>query len=175
MRAPWSIIDAPQLKGVTTITAKPAVAAIHGIDLAALGRSDVGDRDRSCRRSRAAHLLALLGLDRAVAAGDGPAQFEGTATGAWGAPLRLKAKISGTGLDAEAEGSAEPWAQEAKASFNLKVRSADFAPLLDLKPSDTLAQNIGLSSRVSLAGNKSDLRRSRQHASPVRGCAGAWR
>ena len=55
-------------------------------------------------------LLALLGLDRTVAAGDGPAQFEGTATGAWGAPLRLKAKISGTGLEAEAEGSAEPWA-----------------------------------------------------------------
>ena len=37
---------------------------------------------------------------------------------------------------------------------NLKVRSADLAPLLDLKPSDTLAQNISLSSRVSLAGNR---------------------
>jgi hypothetical protein len=35
-------------------------------------------------------------------------------------------------------------------SQSLKVRSADFGPLLDLKPSDTLAQNIGLSSRVSL-------------------------
>ena len=99
-------------------------------------------------------MLALLGLDRAVAAGDGPAQFEGSATGAWRAPLRLKAKMSGAGLDADAEGSAEPWAQEAKASVNLKVRSADFGPLLDLKPSDTLAQNIGLSSRVSLAGNR---------------------
>jgi large subunit ribosomal protein L24 len=99
-------------------------------------------------------LLALLGLDRAVAAGDGPKQFEGTASRGWGAPLRLKAKISGAGLDADAEGSAEPWAQEAKASFSLKVRSADFGPLLDLKPTDTLAQNIGLSSPVSLAGNK---------------------
>ena len=99
-------------------------------------------------------LLVLLGLDRTVAAGDGPAQFEGSATGAWGGPLRLKAKISGTGLEAEAEGSAEPWAQEAKASLSLKVRSADFGPLLDLKPADTLAQNIGLSSRVQLAGNR---------------------
>ena len=36
----------------------------------------------------------------------------------------------------------------------LKVRSANLAPLFDLKPSDTLAQNIGLSSRVSLAGNR---------------------
>ncbi len=50
--------------------------------------------------------------------------------------------------------TAEPWAQEAKASFSLKVRSADFGPLLDLKPTDTLAQNIGLSSRVSLTGSK---------------------
>ena len=99
-------------------------------------------------------MLALLGLDRTVAAGEGPAQFEGTATGAWGAALRLKAKISGTGLDADAEGSAEPWAPEAKANLSLKVRSADLGPLLDLKPSDTLAQNIGLSSRVALAGNR---------------------
>ncbi|MGH6712170.1 MAG: AsmA family protein, partial [Bradyrhizobium sp.] len=35
-------VDAPQLKGVTTITAKPAVAAIQGIDLQALGRSELG-------------------------------------------------------------------------------------------------------------------------------------
>ena len=99
-------------------------------------------------------LLVLLGLDRTVAAGDGPAQFEGSATGAWGGPLRLKAKISGAALVAEAEGSAEPWAQEAKANLSLKVRGADFGPLLDLKPADTLAQNIGLSSRVQLTGNR---------------------
>ena len=37
-------IDAPQLKGVTTITAKPLLAAIHGIDLQALGRSELGIR-----------------------------------------------------------------------------------------------------------------------------------
>ena len=146
-------IDAPQLKGVTTITAKPPLLVVHGVDLQAIGRSELGIESKlSSNQGRA--LLALLGLDRAVAAGDGPAQFEGTAAGGWGAPLRLKAKISGAGLDADAEGSAEPWAQEAKASFSLKVRSADFGPLLDLKPTDTLAQNIGLSSRVSLAGNK---------------------
>ena len=107
-------------------------------------------------------LLALLGLDRTVAAGDGPAQFEGRATGAWGAPVRLKAKISGAGLEAEAEGSAEPWAPEPKASISLKVARADFGPLLDLAPTDTLAQNIALSSRVQLAGNRLHLRRSRQ-------------
>ena len=86
-------------------------------------------------------------------------------TGVWRAPLRLKAKMSGTGLDAEAQGTAEPWAPEPKASVNLKVRSADLAPLLDLKPSDPLAQNIGLSSRVSLCGQQADLRRSGQRDS----------
>jgi len=146
-------LDAPLLKGGITITGRPAVAAIRGLDLAALGRSEVWiDSKVSSEQGRA--LLALLGLDRVVSAGDGPGQFDGTATGAWGAPLRLKAKVSASGLDAEAEGSAEPWAAEAKANLGLKVRSANFGPLLDLKPQDTLAQNIGLSSRVQLAGNK---------------------
>ncbi|XIA64565.1 AsmA-like C-terminal region-containing protein [Bradyrhizobium sp. TZ2] len=146
-------LDAPQLEGTAIITAKPAVAAIHGIDLGALGRSEVGIESKLYSGQGRA-LLVLLGLDRTVAAGDGPAQFEGTATGAWGAALRLKARISGTGLDADAEGSAEPWAQEAKANLSLKVRKADLGPLLDLKPGDTLAQNIGLSSRITLAGNQ---------------------
>jgi len=146
-------IDAPKLKGVTTVTAKPLLAAVHGIDLHALGRSELGIESKlSSNQGRA--LLALLGLDRIITAGEGPAQFEGTAAGAWGAPLRLKAKISGAGLDADAEGSAEPWAQEARASLALKVRSADFGPLLDLKPSDTLAHNIGLSARVSVDGGR---------------------
>jgi large subunit ribosomal protein L24 len=99
-------------------------------------------------------LLTLLGLDRAIAAGEGPAQFEGSVTGVWHAPLRLKAKMSGAGLDAEAQGTAEPWASEPKANVSLTVRHANFAPLFDLKPSNALAQNISLSSRVSLAGSK---------------------
>ncbi len=146
-------LDSPLLKGATTITGRPAAAAIQSLDLASLGRSEVWvDSKVSSPQGRA--LLALLGVDRVVSAGDGPGQFEGTATGAWGAPLRLKARISATGLDAEAEGSAEPWAVEPQASLGLKVRSANFGPLLDLKPQDSLLQNIGLSARAQLAGNK---------------------
>src|SRR6266481_1602395 len=79
----------------------------------------------------------------------------GSISGVWHAPLHLKAKIWGAGLDADAEGSAEPWAQQAKASVNLRIRSADIGPLLDLKPSsDTLGQSIRLSSRVSLVGDR---------------------
>ena len=145
-------LEAPQFEGMAVITAEPAIAAIHGFDLVALGRSEVGIETKVYSAQGRA-LVALLGLDRTVAAGEGPAQFEGTATGAWGAPLRLKARISGTGLDADADGAAEPWAPEAKASLSLKVRSADLGPLLDLKQGDALAQNIGLSSRITLAGN----------------------
>ena len=99
-------------------------------------------------------LLALFGLDRAVAASDGPARFEGSLAGVWGSPLRLKAKMTGAGLLADAQGTAEPWAQDAKASVNLNVRGVSLAPLLDLKPADLQAQNINLSSRVSLSGNR---------------------
>jgi large subunit ribosomal protein L24 len=145
--------DIPQLRGHATMTAMPPIAAIRGFDLEALGRSEVSLETRlSADQGRS--LLVLLGLDRAVAAGDGPAQFEASVAGVWRAPLRLKAKLSEAGLDAEAQGSAEPWAQDAKASVNLNVRSAGFAPLLDLKPTDALAQPVSLSARVSLTGNK---------------------
>jgi uncharacterized protein involved in outer membrane biogenesis len=146
-------LDAPQLKGTATITAKPEIAALRAIDLDTLRRSEFGVESKLSSGSGRS-LLVLLGLDRVVAAGEGPAQFEGSIRGVWGAPLRLKAKLSGAGLDADAQGTAEPWAQERKASVNLSVRSASLAPLFDLKPTDTLAQNINLSSRVSLTGNR---------------------
>ncbi len=146
-------LDAAQLKGTATVTAKPQVAAIRSTDLDALSRSDLGvDARFSAGQGRA--MLALLNLDRVIAIGDGPAQFEGSINGAWRAPLRLKARIWGAGLDADAEGAAEPWDEAKKASINLRVRSADISPLLDLKPSDTPVNGVRLSSRVSLAGNK---------------------
>ena len=77
-------------------------------------------------------MLALLGLDRAIAAGNGAVQFEGSASGVWRAPLRLSAKMWGTGIDAEMQGTAEPWAQVPKAGVNLKVRSVNLAPMFGL-------------------------------------------
>jgi hypothetical protein len=160
-------LDAPQFKGVATLTAKPDVAAVRGIDLDALVRSET-NIEAKLSSPRGGSLLALLGLDRTVAVGEGPAQFVGSVTGAWRAPLRLNVKMSGSGLEAEAQGTAELWAQDdkadpkakaqakaqAKANVNLRVRSVNLAPLFDLKPSDALAQNISLSSRVSLIGSR---------------------
>jgi large subunit ribosomal protein L24 len=146
-------LDAPQLKGVATVTASPDLAALRALDLDKLRGGEIGIESK-LSSEQGGPLLALLGLDRTVAAGDGPLQFEGSTTGVWHAPLRLKAKMSGTGLDAEAQGTAEPWAQEPSANVNLRVRSANLAPLFDLRPSDALAQNIGLSARVALSGNR---------------------
>ncbi|MHB8269606.1 AsmA family protein [Bradyrhizobium sp.] len=145
-------VDAPDFKAGSTITATPVIAAVRGIDLDALARSEIGIESKLSGQGRA--LLTLLGLERAISAGDGPAQFEATATGVWRAPLRLKARLSGTDLDAEAQGTAEPWASEPKAAVNLSVRRANLAPLLDRDVSDPLARNISLSSRLTLAGSK---------------------
>jgi uncharacterized protein involved in outer membrane biogenesis len=146
-------LDAPQLKGTATITAKPEVAVMRGIDLDVLQRSEFSIESKlSSERGRS--LLVLLGLDRTIAGGEGAAQFEGSVAGVWRAPLRLKAKMSGAGFDAEAQGTAEPWAAEPKANVNLALRSINLAPLFDLKASDSLAQNISLSSRVSLTGSR---------------------
>jgi len=146
-------LDASGLKGSATMTATPEIAALRGIDLDALRRGQFAIESKFSS-GQARTLLALLGLDRAVAAADGPAQFEGSVTGVWHAPLRLKARISGSGLDAEAQGTADPWTQDPTANIGLNVRSVSLAPLFDLRPSDTLAQNISFSSRVSLAGSR---------------------
>ena len=146
-------LDAPQLKGVTTVTAKPAVAALRSIDLDALRLSEINIESK-LSSPRGASLVALLGLDRTIAVDEGPLRFEGSAAGVWGAPVRVNARMWGTGLDVDAQGTAEPWAAEPKAGINLKVRSVNLAPLFDLKPTDALAQDIRLFSRVSLTGTR---------------------
>jgi AsmA-like C-terminal region/AsmA family len=142
-------LDAPQLKGVTTLIAKPKIAAVRGIDFAALAQTEIGVETKFSSDKGAA-LLTLLGIERVIAAGEGPAQFAGSATGTWRAPLRVNVKMSGAGLDVEAQGNIEPWVQAAQGSVKLNVRSANLAPLFGLKTSDVAAQNVSLSSLVSL-------------------------
>jgi uncharacterized protein involved in outer membrane biogenesis len=146
-------LDAPQLKGSATITARPALAALLGADPDALRRGEFAVESKLAA-DNGRSLLALLGLDRAVAMGDGAAQFEGSVSGVWRAPLRVRGKLSGAGLDADAQGTAELWAELPKASLSLNVRSASLAPLFALKPNDAPAQSISLSSHLSLDGNK---------------------
>ncbi|MGY0572294.1 AsmA family protein [Bradyrhizobium sp. RDM12] len=146
-------LDAPQLKATATLAAQPLVAAVNGIDIEKLRDSDF-TLESKLSSPRAASLTALLGLDRIVAAGEGASELEGRLSGAWRRPLQLNAKLGGGGLDADAQGSADLSAPEPKASVNLRVRNANLAPLFGTSPADKSAQNVSLSSRVGLSGNR---------------------
>ncbi|UWU67358.1 AsmA-like C-terminal region-containing protein [Bradyrhizobium sp. NC92] len=164
-------LDAPQLKTTATLAAQTPAAAIGGIDLERLRNSDF-TLEAKVAAPQAGTLLALFGLDRIVAPGGGATQFEGRLSGAWRRPLQLNAKLSGGGLDADAQGSIElsepkpsepksfepklfdPKSFDTKASVNLRVRNANLAPLLGTRPADKSAQNVSLSSRLTLSGNR---------------------
>lgn len=146
-------IEAPQLNGTVSVAGTPAVAALRGLDVQALGRTEL-TVDSKLSAGQGDALLALFGANRLVAAANGPAQFEGSVTGVWNGAIRLKAKLSGAGLDAGVQGTAEPWAAERKAALDVTVHGANFAPLFDLAPSDGRLRDVDLTSHLALAGDK---------------------
>ncbi|MGJ5072365.1 AsmA family protein [Bradyrhizobium oligotrophicum] len=146
-------LDAPQLKGSATLTAKPSAAALRSFEVDAIDRTELGIESRVSSEQGSA-VLALLGLDRVAAAGTGPAQFDASVTGGWRAPLRVNAKLSGAGLDGDAQGTVDPWGDTAKANVNLRLRSANLSPLFGLKPQEPGAQNVRLFSRLGLSNNR---------------------
>ncbi|HET7887432.1 MAG TPA: AsmA-like C-terminal region-containing protein [Bradyrhizobium sp.] len=154
-------LDAPQFKGSATIAAKPGAANLRDADIDKLLHGEVTVETRLASE-QGAPLLTLLGLDGIIAARDGAAQLQGSVSGAWGAPLHLKLDLSGTGFQAEAQGTADPFVQEfdpkaIKASLSLTARGLNLAPLFDLKASDKTVQDVGLSTRVSVAAGKMTL------------------
>jgi len=151
-------LDAPQFKGSAMISAKPGAANLRDADLDKLLHGDV-TVDTRLSSEQGASLLALLGLDGVIAARDGPGQLQGSVSGAWGTPLRLKLDLTGAGFEAEAQGTADPFVEQfdpkaIKASLSLKARGLNLSPLFDLKPQDRLAQDVGLSSRISFSNGK---------------------
>lgn len=143
-------LDAPQLKATATLAAQTPAAAIGGIDLDRLRNSDF-TLDSKVSAPQAGALLALLGLDRMVAAGEGASQFEGKVTGTWQKPLQFSAKLSGA-LDADAQGNFDGPAS--KGSASLRVRNINLAPLFGISATDKSAQKVSLSARVGLSGNR---------------------
>ena len=146
-------LDSAQLKGTATLTAKPRSASLRGFDLADVGRNEIGV-ETHLSAERGATLFALMGLDHLIAGGDGPVQLEGTSSGAWRGAQRINVKMWGTGVDADIQGTAEPWADPTKANVGLRVRSVNLAPLFGLKAADASVQNIRLFSHVALLGDK---------------------
>jgi large subunit ribosomal protein L24 len=147
-------IDAPQIKGDVTIIASPTVVAARGFDGDALSRSEFSLESRLT--GQGGTMLTLLGLNGSFAAGDAPLLLEASAAGAWHAPMRVKAKLSGAELDADVQGTAEPFAKAPKATLTVAVRSANAAPLLGIAGTDPAAR-ASLSSRLSLNGDKLNL------------------
>ncbi|MGA7073829.1 AsmA-like C-terminal region-containing protein, partial [Bradyrhizobium sp.] len=150
-------LDAPQFKGAVTLTTRPGAASLRDADLDKILHGEV-TIDAKLASEQGASLLALLGLDGVIAASDGPGQLQGSVTGVWGTPLRVILDLTGVGFDAEAQGTANPFTaidlKAVKANLSLKAHGLNLAPLFDLKPSDKLAQGIGVSSRVAFAGGK---------------------
>lgn len=147
-------IDAPQIRGALTMTVAPTLVAMRGFDSDALSRSELSLDSKLTGQGGV--LLALLGLNGVLAASDAPLILEASVTGVWRAPMRVKAKLSGNDLDADVQGSAEPFAQTPKAALTLAVRSANAAPLLGLESADPSAR-VSLFSRVARNGDKLNL------------------
>lgn len=145
-------LDTPQVKGTVTLTGKPVIDLASGFDLKALNGSDINVESK-LDAAQTAPMLAALGLDRIVSARDGPAHFESSATGSWGAPLRIKAKLAGAGADGEIEGTGNPWAEKPAAALALKVRHADLGALFDLGAASMPSRDVALSSRLAVDGN----------------------
>ncbi len=149
-------LDSPQFNGLVTVAAKPQAEDLREADVGKLRQSEIFI-DSKLSSDQGASLLSLLGLDGVIAAKDGAGQLQGTVSGVWGAPLRLKLTLSAAGFEADAQGTVNPFVLESRAieaSVALKAHGANLAPLLDLKPTDKFAQDVSLSSRVSLRDGK---------------------
>ena len=145
-------IDGPQLAGSASVTATPPLDAVRAFNLDALRASEFALTTKlSSPQGR--NLTALLGLDAIISADTGAAQFDATVNGSPAAPLRLTAKLSGAAVDADMQGTAEPFADPRKAALNVTVRRANVAPMLALKSGDPRALMTALTSRVALDGD----------------------
>lgn len=94
-------------------------------------------------------LLAVLGLDRWIAAGDGPGALTLKAGGPAGGDMTIEAKLTGTGLDASADGTARLSGGKPAAALRASLR-ADVPPLRGKGGALPLTYN----GRIALAGNE---------------------
>ncbi len=139
-------IDAPQIKAEASVATSSAFHAETGLDLGALPKSPVTLKTR-IDAEQGSGLLGLLALDRMVA-GRGSLHLEGNASGTWRSPLKFDVKLVGDDLDADVQGTGDPWAEQSTATAALNARRLDIAPLFDLRS----AFIVGLSSRLAVAG-----------------------
>ncbi len=116
-------------------------------DLTALGAGDLQLAGKlSADDGR--RLLAVLGLDRFVAADVGAGTLNFDAAGRLRGDLRVNVALTAGGLDANVTGTASPFAEKLKADLRLAVPRANLAPLR----AGQRTLPVALSTRVALAG-----------------------
>ncbi len=146
-------IDAAAIKGALTLTASPKAADVRALDIDKLRQSDVTIEGK-LSTSRGRTLAALLGIDGVLAVGDTPLAFEMSGTGAWSSSWRGAAKVTGVSLDADLQGSIEPWAEPRAAALRVALRRANIAPLLGISADDPLSRDVSLTSKLTVAGDR---------------------
>lgn len=145
-------LTAPQLKGTATLRASPKHETIHAMKIDALAKTPL-DLTIDASAGNGATLLRWLGLDRALAAGEGAARFTGSARGMWDTAWQVKAALTAGALTADVHGDVTPAAQKS-ADLAVKLQGANLAPLFGLDASSSLGQDASLSSRVTRDGDK---------------------
>ena len=141
----------PQISGTITVAATSPAQAVRGADLAALTPSEL-KAHASLASPRGEALLDALDMPRIVAV-SGPAKLDATIEGAWDAPMRVHATLSGADVDGELKGSVTLAQAKRAADVDLKVKRADLAPLFRIASPGAAAKDASLSSHVVLAGD----------------------
>ncbi|MEH2510215.1 hypothetical protein V1291_001569 [Nitrobacteraceae bacterium AZCC 1564] len=144
-------IDSPQIKGGVTLVASPPRSAVQTFDTQSLERTEF-NVETKLTSDQTAVMLKLLGLDGALAAQEGSATFESSTAGVWRTPLRVKAKLSGGGVDGDVQGTADPLADPPTAALNVAIRHADLGAWFDIKPASAASLDASLKSRLSMSG-----------------------
>ena len=98
-------------------------------------------------------LIRLLGLDRAIAAGNRPGRLSLSADGPLGGTLRVDGKLIAGNLDAAAKGNMRLSLDQMTGIVDLAINNADFS-LLRLPEAGRAGQSlpVNLTSRVAIAG-----------------------
>ncbi|MCF8477449.1 MAG: AsmA family protein, partial [Pseudolabrys sp.] len=100
-------------------------------------------------------LLAMLGIDRALAVEAGPGSMTLNVSGPAGGALRVDARLRAKGLEANASGTARPFAAVPSASLRTSVVRANAAPLRG--PNDgAAALPVTFEGKAVLAGDALD-------------------
>lgn len=151
-------IDSTSLKGALTLNATPQAAMVRALDFDKLPQSDLAIEGKLAA-PRGRTLAALLGFDGMLAVGDAPLTLDTSVTGAWSSSWRGSAKLTGASLEADVQGSIEPflgqnWAEPRAAALRVALRKANIAPLLGLSADDPLARDVSLTSKLTVAGNQ---------------------